>query len=312
MSWRFVIDLYGGGPWVLIREGEVIIDPERNSDNITTDSLSTNASTVKSTKLGSEPGSATSQSMKYNQKPIGLTNERYYCYLNAVLQCLGNFPVFCDLLDETNKARLSNEGKWTSAFLEYVSAQNKSTCIYDARAIKNLAKKTFRGDEQHDSHEFMRQMLSGIQDEINKKPTGSKVQKEMNFIDAQAAWEFYKQHHYSCVDDIFAGQIESQVFCKTCKEVSTTYDPVLDLSLSLVPNTDTLKGCLDNFFAEEELPDTYLCEKCNRTTRAVKKARMSKLPKVLVLHLKRFKIYPKKTKISDHIVFPAESFTFSK
>lgn len=312
--WRFVFALYGGGPVILCKDGEFIVEEGKLEYDTPSDSMSmsTTTSMSRSLKLTPEPKPATVISKASSYKPVGLVNGYFYCYLNAVLQCVSNLPSFYEALNENKKSyKLAKGGKWTKAFSELAAAVNCSTSSYDAKTIKSLAKSTFRSDEQHDSHEFMRFMLSNIQDEVNPTSIGSK-RKEMNFPDAFSAWSFYKKSHYSCVDDIFAGQIESKVHCKSCKGVSTTFDPILDFSLPLLSRSDALEDCLDNFFAEEELPDTYRCEKCKKTTRAVKRVLVSRLPQVLVLHLKRFKSYPRQSKISDHIRFPVDEFTFKK
>lgn len=64
---------------------------------------------------------------------------------------------------------------------------------------------------------------------------------------------------------------------------------------------------MDNFFVEEKLAtDDYKCEKCKRKTRATKILSVGKTPKYLVIHLKRFKMFPRKTKISNSIDYPIE------
>jgi len=187
-----------------------------------------------------------------------------------------NLSPFCESLQQSYKLK---GGKWTRACREIVSADPQKQQEYNARSLKKLSSGHFDQDEQHDSHEFMRYMLSCMQDEANILP--SKKQKEMNFSNAVAAWAYYKRFHISCIDQTFAGQIESKVSCKSCGAISTTYDPILNLSLPLIQDFDRLDDCINNFFKEEPLPDTYRCEKYKNTTKAVKKMHISKLPNVM-------------------------------
>lgn len=71
----------------------------------------------------------------------------------------------------------------------------------------------------------------------------------------------------------------------------------------------TIDDCIAKFFSEEELSDHYKCEKCKKSCKAKKKVYVSRTPSILVLHLKRFKIFPKKRKISDFVKFPLYSFS---
>jgi len=50
----------------------------------------------------------------------------------------------------------------------------------------------------------------------------------------------------SIVDKVFAGQVSSTVWCKTCGEDSVTYLPFVDLCLEI--NDGTLDGCLKKHF----------------------------------------------------------------
>ena len=86
----------------------------------------------------------------------------------------------------------------------------------------------------------------------------------------------------------------------------------MDLSLPIGNNSVSLEDCLNLFFQEEELTDIYYCDTCKRKSKAKRLIRISKTPKILVIHLKRFKMFPKKKKITDFISFPLNKFDISK
>ena len=307
--WGFLQRLYGGGEEVRLTD-DLFSDSDRFSEAKTNSTCTTSAS--KSIKSDSPATVYMAQSAPLSglSKPMGLTNELYYCYLNSMTQCLLGLNCFTNALFSDIEATktLKRGGKWTRAILEVIATQSRSHSYHNPRMIKKLAATIFDRDDQHDSHEFMRHLLSSMQDEINPSPS----KKIMTFNDPDASWRHYKKFHFSCVDEAFAGQITSRVHCRSCGNVSMTFDPILDLSLPLTPKCKSIDDCISSFFKEEELPDTYKCEKCKRNSKALKKMRISQMPNILVLHLKRFKIYPRKKKINDYISFPVESLTLKK
>ena len=69
-----------------------------------------------------------------------------------------------------------------------------------------------------------------------------------------------------------------------------TYNPFMSLSLAYEA---TLDKCIANYLREDSLAckdskDLYKCEKCGKGSRAKIKTELTKLPNILVFHLKRF------------------------
>ena len=60
-------------------------------------------------------------------------------------------------------------------------------------------------------------------------------------------------------------------------------------------NRVTFDECLEKFFELERLPDTELlsCENCQKRKKVSKQTEIYSLPKILVIHLKRFVFSPK-------------------
>ncbi len=69
------------------------------------------------------------------------------------------------------------------------------------------------------------------------------------------------------------------------------------MTLSLAMES-SLDKCIANFLKEDTLDskDRYKCEKCNQSSKAKIKTELSKLPSILVFHLKRF-AFPSMKKI---------------
>jgi ubiquitin carboxyl-terminal hydrolase 22/27/51 len=97
----------------------------------------------------------------------------------------------------------------------------------------------------------------------------------------------------------FYGRLQSDVTCEACRNVTTVYDPVMDLSLDLrikdkklaIPGNDgtvqTVEQCLSRFTATERLGiNEYNCSKCSGPREATKQLTINRLPPVLCIQLK--------------------------
>lgn len=91
------------------------------------------------------------------------------------------------------------------------------------------------------------------------------------------------------------------VTCGKCNSKSVTYNPFMTLSLAF---ETTIEKCLTNYLKEDTLDsnDKYKCEKCNQTSKAKIKTELSKLPNILVFHLKRF-AFPSMKKIKGKVKY---------
>ena len=71
------------------------------------------------------------------------------------------------------------------------------------------------------------------------------------------------------VDSTFAGQLQSDVRCGSCGEITSAFDPMLDISLDLktkagvvADGENTLAKSLRRYTSPEKLGQSYLCDKC--------------------------------------------------
>lgn len=70
-------------------------------------------------------------------------------------------------------------------------------------------------------------------------------------------------------------------------------------------------NCLNKFF-EDEIMNEYRCNFCKKIGKSKKSMSISKPPQILLLHLKRFKMYPRKQKLSEKIDFPLMNLDIKK
>ncbi|KAF7723644.1 Lanosterol 14-alpha-demethylase [Apophysomyces ossiformis] len=141
--------------------------------------------------------------------------------------------------------------------------------------------------------------------------------------------------------DTFSGLLQSTVTCLRCGNVTTTCDPMLDISLGLraekrkklatqptksggkgedkqnelvspigrrLKQGNTLTDCLDRYTCPEKLgPNDYSCSKCGNTFQeATKQLSVKRLPPVLSFQLKRFEHGGSASKIESKIKFPVD------
>lgn len=84
------------------------------------------------------------------------------------------------------------------------------------------------------------------------------------------------------------------------------------MTLSLpIPRAGTvsLTDCIAHFVQAEHMhgEDAWLCEKCNKKVEASKKLSISKLPRILILHFKRFEVDGRwRDKLNTLIKFPMD------
>lgn len=112
------------------------------------------------------------------------------------------------------------------------------------------------------------------------------------------------------VHDLFEGKLANEVRCLCCETVTQRIESFFDLSVDVEQNS-SLTACLRNFSSTELLrqQDKFYCDLCCSLQEAERRMRVKILPKILSLHLKRFKFieqFKKYKKLSYRVVFPLE------
>ncbi|TKC49656.1 ubiquitin carboxyl-terminal hydrolase 44 [Monodon monoceros] len=179
----------------------------------------------------------------------------------------------------------------------------------------------FRGYAQQDAQEFLCELLDKIQHEL--ETTGTRLPA----LIPTSQRKLIKQV-LNVVNNIFHGQLLSQVTCLACDNKSNTIEPFWDLSLEF-PERYQCSGkdiasqpclvteMLAKFTETEALEGKiYICDQCNSKrrkfsskpvvlTEAHKQLMICHLPQVLRLHLKRFRWsgHNNREKIGVHVGF---------
>lgn len=270
----------------------------------------------------------------------GLRNFGNTCYMNATLQCLSATVVLSRyMLDGTfSKAinvhnPLGTRGALAEAYAQLLRALwSQQFATLSPRTFREAIARfapAFGTPDQQDSQEFLTFLLDGLHEDLNlvqQRPPaielGEAQQAELERLPPQLAsvaeWSMYRRRNDSIVVDAFQGQLRNQLRCLSCGHTSTTHNAFLSLSLPVAHgrgvSSTTLLQCLDLFVREEilEKSNAWNCPRCKKPRRATKRLSLSRLPPILVVHLKRFTYKgPATHKIDTPVHFPTTGLDLS-
>ncbi|KAL3043268.1 hypothetical protein OYC64_021064 [Pagothenia borchgrevinki] len=262
---------------------------------------------------------------KSPQGLVGLRNLGNTCFMNSILQCLSNTSELRDYcLRNVHRSDLNNNCTTNAALMEefakltqslWTSVSSEAVSPSDFRSqIQRYAPK-FVGCNQQDAQEFLRFLLDGLHNEVNRVTVRSKVSDEdfdhlSDDEKGKRMWNMYLEREDSKVVDLFVGQLKSSVTCSSCGFRSTVFDPFWDLSIPVAQKSSgevTLRDCLRLFTKEDVLDgeERPTCNRCKTRRKCTKRFSIQKFPQILVLHLKRFSDSNLRTsKLSTYVNFP--------
>jgi ubiquitin carboxyl-terminal hydrolase 9/13 len=163
-------------------------------------------------------------------------------------------------------------------FEAVMTHQSRMGIVTPAKTLEMLRRdnEIFRSPLHQDAHEFLNFLLNEVVDQTDS------YSRKANLV---------KQHSpEETIRDLFQGTLTSETRCLTCENTSQRDEPFLDLSVDLEEHS-SVTSCLRSFSQEEMLCERnkFHCDKCSGLQEAEKRMKIKKLPKILALHLKRFK-----------------------
>ncbi|TCD65249.1 hypothetical protein EIP91_002957 [Steccherinum ochraceum] len=230
----------------------------------------------------------------------GLLNLGQTCYLNVILQSFVANPLLRNyFLSDKHNTKLCSKTKdcgcceMDKLFSEVYSGNEAPFGPISFLSTTWRASSDLAGYSQQDAHECFISTLNHVH-------ATSRGSTKLSCI--------------CVVHSTFDGLLQSDVKCERCGNVTTTTDPMLDISLDLkskggeVGQEYTLASCLRRFTHPEKL-SAYNCVKCSKTTPASKRLSIRKLPPVLSFQFKRFEHktadHSTAHKIESSVRFPA-------
>lgn len=152
---------------------------------------------------------------------------------------VGYFSAFADLIRDL----------WTGS--EFTSTRPTEL----KRVIGKVAER-FTGYDQQDAQEFLRFLLDGLHEDLNriqKKPAYYEIKDRDGAKDRDVSdeyWKFYMERNSSALSDLFCGQLRSEIHCNTCNHRSLCFDVFWDLSVPVPKKKSTTQLRMPgNFFS---------------------------------------------------------------
>ncbi|KAJ2883862.1 ubiquitin-specific protease doa4 [Coemansia aciculifera] len=206
----------------------------------------------------------------------------------------------------------------------------------------------FKGNDQEDAQEFALFLLDTLHESVNRVHPRPPPERDLtpeedlmfermsDMQQAEMQWGRYIRRNWSIMTSIFQGQVQSRLTCLSCKHKSTTYFTFTELSVPIPTPTSSGKSatsllrksslgrnnappvsiyqCLDAY-SEVEILDgdnKWQCPRCRTKRRASKRLLISRLPLVLIVHLKRFStIGHFREKLETNVMFPTQNLSMN-
>ncbi|XP_067672769.1 ubiquitin carboxyl-terminal hydrolase 43-like [Haliotis asinina] len=188
---------------------------------------------------------------KWDKTPgtVGLNNHGNTCFMNAILQCLGNTDSFVEyFVDGVVKEDLRNlrnirKGAIKADVTEHLAVLLK--CLWsnrysaevsrDFKSIVGKANHQYEGSSQHDAQEFLLWLLDRLHEDLNSniKKKNKPLKNTAMRSDEELANEALLSSQGSFVSHLFKGLHRSSLTCPHCGKHSNTFDPYLCVSLPL-------------------------------------------------------------------------------
>ncbi|KAI9039965.1 ubiquitin C-terminal hydrolase CreB [Aspergillus affinis] len=172
----------------------------------------------------------------------------------------------------------------------------------------------FRTAMHQDAHEFLNLLLNEVVANVEEEALKQPVMKSLPPPESTESGEMSSSSGSKTpnttrwVHELFEGTLTSETQCLTCEKVSQRDEVFLDLSVDLEQHS-SVTSCLRKFSAEEMLCERnkFHCDNCGGLQEAEKRMKIKRLPRILALHLKRFKYtedLQRLQKLFHRVVYP--------
>lgn len=203
-------------------------------------------------------------------------------------------------------------------FESLVGSQSRIGIIRPQQFLDVLRRENemFRTPMHQDAHEFLNLLLnevvSNVEAEATKQNFTEKSLPPTESADSlgmlTTSTGSKSPNTTRWVHELFEGTLTSETKCLTCEKVSQRDEVFLDLSVDLEQHS-SVTSCLRKFSAEEMLCERnkFHCDNCGGLQEAEKRMKIKRLPRVLALHLKRFKYtedLQRLQKLFHRVVYP--------
>jgi ubiquitin carboxyl-terminal hydrolase 9/13 len=229
-----------------------------------------------------------------------------------------------ELAQESSEAYGMQECTFTclkDIFMALIESQSRTGVLSPQRFLEIFKRDNegFRNSMHQDAHEFYGIVLNDVIANVEANAKRMQELTESTSGNGHAVSNETAPSHINTtfgtgtpgtgwVHDIFEGVLTSETRCLACETASQRDETFLDLSIDLEQHS-SVTACLQSFSAEEMLCERnkFHCDRCGGLQEAEKRMKIKKLPKVLALHLKRFKYtedFTRLQKLFHRVVYP--------
>ena len=258
----------------------------------------------------------------------GLQNLGNTCYMNSILQCLSHTVAstryfyskeFYSKVDQSSPKKDIVINFYKVIVNLWNDSDKTSLNISQFKSSVDKILPEFNGFKQHDAGEFLIQLLDYIHEEISY-PYDFEIIGEVKSKSDQLVFDScnqFKQDYkekYSKIAEIFYGQTASILIFPNPEHITHKFEEFNHISLPITSKTNNIYDCFDVYSEVDSLEGIeYAFEKNGSDfkgrSNALKKQFIFRVPKVLILILKRFN--NDEMKISKHIDFPIDNLDIS-
>jgi ubiquitin carboxyl-terminal hydrolase 9/13 len=171
----------------------------------------------------------------------------------------------------------------------------------------------FRTPMHQDAHEFLNLLLNEVVENVEKYSNNRITEAGESDLNGTTVTSGHvvpatSTSNTGWVHELFEGTLTSETRCLTCENTSQRDEAFLDLSVDLEQHS-SVTSCLRKFSEEEMLCERnkFHCDNCGGLQEAEKRMKIKRLPKILALHLKRFKYtedLQRLQKLFHRVVYP--------
>ncbi|XP_074553846.1 ubl carboxyl-terminal hydrolase 18-like isoform X2 [Halichoeres trimaculatus] len=223
----------------------------------------------------------------------GLSNHHQSCCVNSLLQTFSATWELTDILDRWDSSGLTADISNVPLQLKKVLSALRSNAPHSAAHIdflRCLDRHSIRLCVQHDADEVLLSILNLMQQQINDRALALEIQ------------------------DLYKISVQTHVQCLECTSNQTQTSYMLSLPLHINEDHNSLESCMTSFFEHQELRgrNCCYCKQCESKTPTKQGVKLLSLPRILRVHLKRFRNRSGSTrKVDSKVTFP-ETFDFSE
>lgn len=222
----------------------------------------------------------------------GLANNHLSCCVNTLLQTFSATWEVGDLLDKWEPAGERGDDHNVALQLKRVLADMRSDRpqhVSHQDFLRSLDRNCLRLNMQHDADEVFLSILNLLQQQMDDKDLALEIQK------------------------LYKIPVATYLQCLECSSVQMMTSYLLNLPLHVKEDHDSLEDCMASFFEHQELTgiNCCFCEQCGKKTPSKRSVKLLSLPRILCMHLKRFRnIRGFTQKLDCKVTFP-ETVDFS-